>query len=345
MRIGYTDTADGHTYIIAELSANHAGELDTALATVDAVAKSGADAIKLQTYRPESLTLDVLGPDFEANAFGPWAGRRLYDLYSEAMTPWEWHRPIKERAESLGLDFLSTPFDLNAVDFLEDLGVVAYKIASFEISDLPLISKAASKGLPVIISTGVATEEDVENAVRACKDVGNEKIVLLKCTSAYPTVAEDAHLNAIKFLKERFGTEVGLSDHTLGIVAPVVAVALGAKLVEKHVMLNEFVSSPDSSFSLTVDQFSEMVNAIRFAEKALGQPSLKLSDAARKSRDSRRSLYIVKDVAKGEIITEDDIRSIRPAKGLPPARRAQIVGMRAVRDLKQGEPAVDDMFE
>ncbi len=345
MKIGSTDLSSGATYVIAELSANHAGDFDLAAKTVAAIAETGANAIKLQTYTADSMTLDIDTPEFMANPNGPWAGRRLYDLYQEAMTPWEWHKPLKDIAQRHGLDFLSSPFSLEAVDQLDDLGCVAFKIASFEISDIALIRYAAQKGLPMIISTGIAEKEDIQLAVDTCRQAGNNDIVLLKCTSSYPTLPEDANLRGIAGLAETYGTFAGLSDHTLGSVAPIAAVSLGAKVIEKHVMLDHSVDSVDASFSLTVAEFKDMVTNIRFTEKALGSPEIQLTEKARESRCSMRSLYITKDIKTGEIITDANIKSIRPGYGLAPRFLPEIIGKAAARPLRRGEPVAFEMFK
>ncbi|MFT5878100.1 MAG: pseudaminic acid synthase, partial [Salibacteraceae bacterium] len=264
-------------YIIAELSANHGNSLEVALRSVEAAKRTGADAIKLQTYTADSMTLKVDSPDFMANPNGPWAGRYLYELYEEAALPYEWHQPIFTHAKNLGLDCLSSPFDKNAVDFLETFDPPAYKIASFEITDIPLIQYVAEKGRPVIMSTGIASLDDIELAVKTCRDVGNNDITVLKCTSSYPTKPEDANLCMISDLREKFQVIPGLSDHTLGIVAPVLSVAQGAKVIEKHFILDKSIGGPDASFSLDEVEFTEMVTAVRKAEKMIGSVDYSMS--------------------------------------------------------------------
>jgi len=324
------------TFIVAELSANHNGRLETAIETIRAAGRAGADAIKLQTYTPDTMTIDCQTEDFKLKQGTIWDGKYFYDLYKEAYTPWEWHPELFKVAKEEGLICFSTPFDKSAVDFLEKLNTPAYKIASFEITDIPLIEYAASKGKPMIISTGIAELEDIELAVDACRRMGNEQIILLKCTSNYPAPIEEANLALIPDMAKRFGVITGLSDHTLGITAPVVAVTLGARLIEKHFILDKSIGGPDSSFSLDETEFKEMVKAIREAEKAIGNVDFNLTDKQKQSRRMCRSLYVVKDTKKGEKFTEENVRSIRPGYGLHPKYINEVIGRRAVKNIKSG---------
>ena len=326
------------TFIIAELSANHKQDIEIAKDTIYAMKESGADAVKLQTYTPDTMTIDCKNEYFQINQGTLWDGKILYELYKEAYTPWEWHYELKELTEKLGLVFFSTPFDKTAVDFLEKLDVPVYKIASFEITDIPLIEYAASKGKPMIISTGIATLCDIQDAVNACKRAGNDQIVLLKCTSSYPAPIEDANLMTIPNMKETFNCTIGLSDHTLGITVPVVAVALGAKVVEKHFILSKDINSPDKEFSLTPDEFAQMTQAIRETEKALGKVSYELTEKMKKGRTFSRSLFVVENIKKGEKFSEQNIRSIRPGCGLHPKYLKEILGQQAKVDIKRGTP-------
>ena len=325
-------------FIIAELSANHKHDIELAKDTIYAMKEAGADAVKLQTYTPDTITIDCSNEYFQIKQGTLWDGKTLYELYKEAYTPWEWHYELKELAEKLGLLFFSTPFDKTAVDFLEKLDVPCFKIASFEITDIPLIEYAAKKGKPMIISTGIATICDIQEAVSACRKVGNDQIILLKCTSAYPTPLEDVNLRTIPNMAETFNCVVGLSDHTLGISVPIAAVALGAKVVEKHFILSRDIETPDREFSLTPDEFKEMVKAIREVEKALGSVSYELTEKMKKGREFSRSLFVVKDMKAGEVFSEENIRSIRPGYGLHPEFLKEILGKRARIDIKKGTP-------
>jgi pseudaminic acid synthase len=326
------------TYIIAELSANHGHSLENAIATVHAVATTGADAIKIQTYTADTITLDCDNEYFQINQGTIWDGTTLYKLYKEAYTPWDWHKPIQEEAKKLGLDFFSTPFDFSAVDLLVDLNVPIYKIASFEINDIPLIEYTASKMKPMIISTGIATLADIEEAVNACKKVGNHDITLLKCTSSYPAPIEEANLRTIPNLAETFNVNVGLSDHTMGHVAAVGAVALGARVIEKHFILDRNISSPDSTFSMNPEEFKIMVENIRALEKALGKVTYELSPKVLKSREFSRSLFISEDIKEGEVFTSKNVRSVRPGFGLHTRYYSEVLGSVAKTDLKKGTP-------
>ncbi len=328
-----------HVLIIAEISANHGQKLDIAIETIKAAKQAGADAIKLQTYTADTMTIDCKNEYFTKVLDGSiWEGRSLYELYNEAHTPWEWHEELFRVAREEGLIYFSTPFDKTSVDFLEQFNPAAYKIASFEILDTPLIEYAASKGRPMIMSTGIAQLEDIELAIKTCHNAGNKNITLLKCTSSYPAPIEEVNLATIPYLKKRFGVEVGLSDHTLGIIAPVVGVTLGAHIIEKHFILDKSIGGPDASFSLNKKEFSEMVTAVRQAEKAVGKISYDLNEKSKANRNFSRSIFVVKDVKKGEIFTKENIRSIRPGFGLSPKFINQIYGMHAKLDLKKGSP-------
>ena len=323
-------------FIIAELSANHNGSLDTALATIKAAKRAGADCIKLQTYTADTITIDSRKDDFMIKGT-IWEGKNLYDLYKEAYTPWEWHEALFKAAEDEGLICFSSPFDKTAVDFLEDLNTPAYKIASFEITDIPLIEYVASKGKPVIISTGIAEKEDIELAFDACKRMGNEDIALLKCTSSYPAPIEEANMVMVKDLAERYNVISGLSDHTMGSTVPVVATCFGAKIIEKHFILNHSVGGPDASFSMDEKEFTEMVTAVREAEKAIGKVDYSLTEKQKKGKVFSRSLYVVKDIKKGEKFTEENVRSIRPGYGMHPKHYNDIIGKTSHNDFEKGE--------
>ena len=337
MRIGnYKIEANSPVFIIAELSANHNGSLETALETVKAAKRAGADCIKLQTYTADTITINSNKEDFIIKGT-IWEGRNLYSLYKEAYTPWEWHKEIINVANQEGLICFSSPFDKTAVDFLEDLDVPAYKIASFEITDIPLIEYVASKGKPVIISIGIADKEDIELALDACKRMENNDIALLKCTSSYPAPVEEANMIMVKDLAERYGVISGLSDHTLGNTVPVVATALGAKILEKHFILDKSVGGPDASFSLDEKEFTEMVKAVREAEKAIGRVDYNLTEKQKKGKDFSRSLYVVEDIKAGEVITEKNVRSIRPGFGMHPKYLKDFLGKKADRDWGKGD--------
>ena len=330
-------------YTIAEMSANHSQQFERAAETIRAAAKAGADAVKLQTYTPDTLTIDCDSEAFRIGRGTIWEGRALYDLYKEAYTPWEWQPRLKELAGSLGLDLFSTAFDPSAVRFLEEMDVPIHKVASFEIVDLPLIECMARTGKPLIISTGMATLGEIENAVQAARDAGAAQIALLKCTSAYPAPPEEMNLRAIPHLADAFGLPVGLSDHTLGIAVPVAAVALGACIVEKHFTLSRDEPGPDSAFSLEPREFEAMVEAIRVAEKALGKVGYEVGKREAASRVFRRSLFVVKDMKAGEVFTEENVRSIRPGYGLPPRFLKAILGHRASCHVPCGTPLSWDL--
>lgn len=324
--------------IIAELSANHNGDIKIAKETIKAAKRAGADAIKLQTYTADTLTIDVKNDNFLIEHGTAWDKMYLYDLYKTAYTPWEWHKELFDLAATEGLMCFSSPFDLTAVDFLEKFNPPYYKIASFEIQDIPLIEYAASKGRPMIMSTGIATEKDIELAIKTCKDAGNNDITLLKCTSAYPAEPEDSNLLTIPSLKSKFGVKVGFSDHTLGVEAPIVAVTLGARVLEKHFILDKSIGGPDAHFSLDEKEFKEMVDAVRKTEKLLGEVTFDVSDKIQKSRKFSKSLFVVEDVKEGDVITKNNIRSIRPGNGLHPKYYKEILGKKFTKDLDRGTP-------
>jgi len=333
------------TYIIAELSANHEQNFDIAVKTIKAMADSGANAVKLQTYKPESLSLDSDKPWFMAPEDSIWAGQRLFDLYSKGTTPYEWQEKLQKVATDLDLDFFSSPFDLEAVDFLENINVPAYKIASLEITDIPLIKKCAETNKPIIISTGAAKLEDIDLAVETCRNAGNHEIALLKCTSAYPTPYNEVHLSQIQFLKERYKTIVGLSDHTLGIEVPIAAVVLGAKIIEKHFILDRNSNSLDKDFSLEPQEFKQMVTSIRNIEQAIGSKDFKVTPKINKANEFTRSLFAVTNINKGDIITKDNVRSLRPGLGLHPKYYFEILGKKAKANIEKGTPLSLDSFE
>ncbi|WP_456383564.1 pseudaminic acid synthase [Hydrogenimonas sp.] len=345
MKIGTFDLTSGRTFIIAELSANHGGRIDIALETIEAAREAGADAVKLQTYTADTLTLDCERGDFLIEGGTLWDGRRLYDLYEEASLPWEWHDALFTHARKIGIDIFSSPFDRSAVDFLEKFAPSAYKIASFEITDHALIRYAASKGRPMIISTGIATIGEIQEAVEICRSEGNDDIVLLKCTSAYPAPLEEANLRTIPNLAETFGVVAGFSDHTLGITAPVTAVAMGAKVIEKHFILDRSVGGPDAGFSLDKVEFAAMVEAVRETEKLLGRIDYTMTERKKRSRQFARSLYVAEDVEAGERITEKNVRSVRPGYGMHPRHLPEILGKRFRKDVKKGIPMGWDLIE
>jgi pseudaminic acid synthase len=346
MKIGtYNITDTSPTFIVAELSANHNGKLKIAIETIKAAKRAGANAIKLQTYTADTLTINCKNDDFKIKQDTIWDEQFFYDLYKSAYTPWEWHKELFACANSEGLICFSSPFDKSAVDFLESLNCPAYKIASFEITDIPLIEYVASKNKPVIISTGIAGIEDITLAISACKQHNNEEIILLKCTSSYPSLAEDANLLMIPDFTDRFGVIAGLSDHTIGAIVPIVATTLGAKVIEKHFILDRSIGGPDSQFSMNEDEFKNMVNSIREAESAFGQINYTLTDKMLKSREFSRSLYVVENIKIGEIITEKNVRSIRPGFGLHPKYLNYVIGRKARINLHKGTRlSLKDLF-
>lgn len=325
------------TFIVAELSANHGHKLETALESVRAIAEAGVDAVKIQTYTADTLTLDCRKKDFIVSGGTLWDNTTYYDLYKEAYTPWEWHQAIFDEAQKCGLVCFSTPFDNTAVDFLEECGNPIMKIASFEITDVNLIRYAASKGKPMVISTGIATMEDIELAIKACHDVGNYDITLLRCVSAYPAPMENVNLRTMQDMKERFGVKVGLSDHTMGSDVAIAAVALGAEMIEKHFILDRAIGGPDAAFSMTVDEFKSMVTSIRNVEKALGVVDYPTDPSKIKGRQFSRSLYIAEDMKAGDVLTEHNLRSVRPGYGLAPKYLDMCLGKKVNRDLEIGE--------
>jgi N-acetylneuraminate synthase len=328
---------DHPPYVIAEMSGNHNGDIGRAVALIEAAKAAGADAVKLQTYTADTITIDHDGPGFVVEG-GLWAGRKLYDLYQEAHTPWEWHERLFEKAQQIGITAFSSPFDPTAVDFLDSLGAPAFKVASFEIVDTPLIAKMARTGKPLIVSTGLASPDDIADAVAAARAAGGEELILLHCTSGYPTPASQMHLRTMQDLAQAHGTLVGLSDHTMGTAVSIAAVALGACVIEKHFTLARADGGVDSAFSLEPDELARLVADCRDAWAALGSVHYEEVEAEASGRDHRRSLYVVADVARGEPLTERNIRSIRPGHGLAPKHLETILGRPAARDLKRGEP-------
>ena len=339
LHIGATTVGPGHpVYVVAEISANHNQIYEQAVKLIHAAKEAGADAVKLQTYTPDTLTIDCDNEYFRIGPGTSWEGRTLYDLYREAYTPWEWQPGLKKIAEELGMGFFSTPFDFSAVDFLEDLEVQAYKVASFEIVDVHLIKKIAATGKPMIISTGMATRDEIRQAVTTARNAGANEIALLRCTSAYPALPEEADLQTIPDLAECFSAVPGVSDHTLDIVVPITAVALGARIVEKHLTLSRSDSGPDSSFSLEPNEFKATVEAIRTTEMALGTVRYGPREGERPSKVFRRSLFVIEDIRRGEPFTHQNVRSIRPGHGLPPSMLDHVIGKIAARDLARGAP-------
>lgn len=332
-------------FFVAELSANHNQDYELAVKTIKAAKEAGADAIKLQTYTADTITIDCDNKYFQINQGTKWDGQTLHKLYQKAYTPWEWQPKLKKEAEKLGMMLFSSPFDKSAVDFLEKMKVPAYKVASPEITDTPLIEYMASKGKPMIISTGVATLQDIEEAVNACKRKGNNKIIILKCTSGYPTPLEEVNLRTLPDLAKRFKAVVGVSDHTLGISVPIAAVALGAKVIEKHFILDRKAGGVDSFFSLEPKEFKDMVTAVREVEKALGKVTYQMTAEMRKSRNFTRSLFITEDVKAGETLTEKNVRSIRPGYGLHPRYLNEVLGKKAKKNITKGTPLNWDLIK
>ncbi len=324
-------------YIIAEMSANHAGDINRAVEIIHAAKEAGADCIKIQTYTPDTITINCDNKYFKINT-GTWGGETLYSLYGKAYTPWEWQPILKQEADKAGIDFLSTPFDKTSVDFLENIGVDFYKIASFEIIDIPLIKYVASKRKPMIISTGMASLEEINAAIETAENAGCDDIGLLKCSSAYPAIPKDMNLSTIIDMKNRFNVVTGLSDHSLGSVAAVTAVALGAKIIEKHFCISRDIENPDSSFSMDKGEFTDMVKDIREAEKAIGNVAYGVSDQEAGNKVFRKSIFVVENIKAGEAFTDKNIRVIRPGWGLKPKHYENIIGKFAAFDLKRGEP-------
>ncbi len=339
IKIGNRSIGPGQpAYVIAEMSANHGQKFDQAVEIIRAAKAAGADAVKLQTYTPDTMTIQSDQSCFQVRGGTLWDGRTLYDLYAEAFTPWQWQPRLKKVAESLGMDLFSSAFDSSAVDFLEEMGAPAHKIASFELVDIPLIQRMARTGKPLIISTGMATADEIEEALRSAREAGATRIALLKCTSAYPAPAEEMNLRTIPEMARRFGVPVGLSDHTMGIAVPVAAVALGACIIEKHLTLSRLTPGPDSAFSLEPQEFKTMVDAVRTAEKALGEVHFGLSDKEESMRVYRRSLFVVEDMRQGETFNTQNLRCIRPGHGLHPRHLTEVLGRRAAQGIKRGTP-------
>jgi len=337
--IGTRHVGPAHpVYVIAEMSANHLGSYERAVTIIEAAADAGADAIKLQTYTPDTMTLDVDNERFRVGAESVWAGEKLHDLYAKAQTPWDWHELLREEAAKHNLQCFSSPFDTSAVDFIEELGFPAYKVASFEILDIPLLRYIAQTGKPVIMSTGMATEQEVDEAVEALRDAGCSELALLKCTSAYPAPPDEMNLRAIKTLAERFGCVVGLSDHSPGHHVAVAAVALGARIVEKHLTQSRNDGGPDAAFSMEPGEFGAMVRAVRMVEDALGTGEIAPAPSEQSHRDLRRSLFVTADIEAGEVFTAENVRSIRPAGGLHPRYLDDILCRHATQDIPKGTP-------
>lgn len=339
-----TVTQDGPVYLIAEMSANHGGSLARALELVHAAKECGAHCIKIQTYTADTLTMDCDKPQFRIKG-GLWDGYSFHQLYQDAYTPWDWHGKIKEEAEKVGLDFFSTPFDSTAVDFLEELGVKFYKIASFELVDLPLLKHVGSTGKPVIMSTGMATLEEIEEAVGVIRAQGNDQISLLKCSSNYPALTADMNLITISAMKQHFPYIIGLSDHSMEVLSSIVAVSLGARIVEKHLCLSRKDNTPDAAFSLEPQEFSNMAKTLKEVQTAIGTTPYDYSERELSSRSSRRSLYVTRDIGKGAIFTPNNVRSIRPGGGLHPRYYPDILGKKAVCPIEAGTPLRMDMVE
>jgi pseudaminic acid synthase len=345
MKIGnYKIDQDSPCFIIAELSANHNGNLQTAIETIKSAKRAGANAIKLQTYTPDTITIDCDKDDFVIKGT-IWEGKNLHKLYQEAYTPWEWHEILFKTANDEGLICFSSPFDKTAVDLLESLNTPAYKIASFEITDIPLIEYTASKMKPIILSTGISTLEDISLAIDACLRVGNKNIALLKCTSSYPAPIDEANLKMIEDLAIRFNVITGLSDHTIGSLAPIISICFGAKIIEKHFIIDRSVGGPDSSFSMNEQEFTEMVNSVRQAESAIGIVDYTLSEKQKISRAHSRSLYVVTNIKTGEVFTEENVKSIRPGFGLHPKFYKEILGKKAILDIEKGTRFSFDLIE
>jgi len=336
MKIGNFNLIEGSVFIIAELSANHNRNLDIAIETIRGAKRAGADAIKLQTYTPDTITIDSQKEDFIVKGT-IWEGQNLYKLYNEAYTPWEWHERLFEEANNQGLICFSSPFDNTAVDFLETFDVPAYKIASFEITDIALIGYVASKGKPVILSTGIATAEDIELAIKTCHDQNNFDIALLKCTSSYPAPVDEANMIMIQDFKKKYNVITGLSDHTIGNTVPIVATCFGAKIIEKHFILDRSIGGPDASFSMNENEFSQMVSVVRETEKAIGKVSYDLTKNQIQGKNFSRSLYFIKDIKEGEKINEKHIRSIRPGYGAHPKYFNDILGTRVNKSYEKGD--------
>lgn len=327
----------GQPYVIAEMSANHAGKIENAFRIIEEAAKAGADCVKIQTYTADTLTIDCDDEAYRIKG-GLWDGYNYYQLYQEAFTPWEWHRALQDKCREMGVDFLSTPFDTTAVDFLEDMGVEFYKIASFELVDIPLIEYVAGKGKPIIMSCGMGSEEEISEALKACEGQGNHQVVLLKCCSQYPAKYDEMKVSLIPDMRERFGVPVGLSDHSMGSLAPVIAVSLGAVVIEKHICLSREMDNPDAGFSMEIGEFARMVQDVKDAVRIKGVPSYELTEDEKHSREMRRSLVAVRDIGIGEDFTPGNVRSVRPAIGLKPKYYHELLGRKAKKAYRFGEP-------
>lgn len=333
----YDRIKNGEVYIIAEMSANHAGHIENALQIIEEAAKAGADCVKIQTYTADTLTIDCKDEPYIIKG-GLWDGRTYYQLYKEAMTPWEWQRTLKDKCQEVHVDFLSTPFDNTAVDFLEELGVEFYKIASYELVDIPLIEYTAGKGKPIVMSCGMGSIEEIEEALAACRRQNNNQIVLLKCCSQYPAQYENMNLAVILDMAKRFGLPVGLSDHSFGSLAPIVATTLGAKVIEKHVCLSRKIDNPDAGFSMEMEEFAQMVQDVRKAAVVMGQPTYELTEHEKGGRGGRRSLVAVRPIAAGERFTAENVKSIRPAIGIPPKYYGELLKRTSKKAYHFGEP-------
>lgn len=345
IKINGREVGDGApAYIIAEMSANHAGSIERAKEMIHVAKEAGADCVKIQTYTPDTMTIDCHNEYFNIEK-GTWEGENLYSLYQKAYTPWEWHEELRDEAAKVGIDFLSTPFDNTSVDFLESLDMSFYKIASFELVDIPLLEYIASKNKPIIMSTGMGTLEEITEAVEAIYSTGNKQLALMKCSSAYPAKSEEMNLSTILDIKKRFDIPVGLSDHSMGAFSATTAVALGANIIEKHFCISRAIKNPDSTFSMEPDEFKDMVDKVREVEKALGKVTYGVSEQESTNAGFRRSLFVVKDIAKGEVLTPENVRSIRPAYGLKPKHYKEVIGKKASCDIKRGTPLTFEHIE
>ena len=346
LNIGSRTVGEGQrAMIVAELSGNHNGDYDRAIKIIHAAKEAGADAIKLQTYTADTITIDCDKPWFMTPGDGLWAGRTLHDLYKEAYTPWEWHEGLMKEAHALGMEFFSTPFDPTSVEYLENLGVPAYKVASFEINDIPLIRQIAKLHKPIIFATGIAYEEDIDRALDVCRQEGNSDLVLLKCVSAYPTPYELVNLRMMQYLADKYSCIVGVSDHTPGGTIPVGSIALGGKMIEKHLTLDRSAGGVDDAFSMEPREFADMVRQVRIMEDALGEYEYKLTDKQVKERSLSRSLFVVKDIKAGDRLTKENVRSIRPGNGMHTMHYEEVIGMRAVNDIEKGTPLSWDLIQ
>lgn len=337
--------ADSPAFIVAEISGNHNQDYNRAVEIIHAAAQAGADAVKLQTYTADSITIDCDDECFQLNSGSIWDGQTMYQLYQSAYTPWEWQPKLMEEANRLGMECFSSPFDFTSVDFLEKMHVPAYKIASYEITDLPLIRKVARLHKPIIFATGVAYPEDIERAMNVCKEEGNEDVILLKCVSAYPTPYEAVNLRVIPTLGKTYDCLMGLSDHTMGTIVSAGAIPMGARMIEKHLTLRRSDGGPDSAFSMEPEEFAQMVKDIRILEKAMGSANYKLTETQKIEHQESRSLFVVKDIQSGEVLTSENIRSIRPGNGLHPMHYEEILGKKAIRSLKKGTPLAWELIE